>query len=1044
MTGFEVQDPILNSPYDEPQEYWRIVEGETPQRVNGRRPAMYFYRPPGTFSEGSGAGTAIELKLVNRIRDRLSEWRELALKGEGGVTRTTMELLNYWRREGRETRLFFAQLEAAETIIFLLEARQDFRQGIDVPLDEPTPQQRADGATAFRRYATKMATGSGKTTVMAMLAAWSILNKVNNRGDSRFSDAILVNCPNITIKNRLRELDPAEGEASVYRTRDLVPPHLMPALSQGRVFVTNWHIFERQTIHVGGVPARVSKVGVQLKTTESITIGPKTTTARGIRYLTEADLRRQIDLDLLKVIEEDRDKKGNLRKVKVESFRYVESDSKWQERVLGQEIGAKQNILVMNDEAHHAYRIQPAEPDKQVNLFEDEEETEEDQVFIREATVWVEGLDRINRLRGINFCVDLSATPFFLAKVGKDANRPFPWVVSEFGLTDAIESGLTKIPQLAVRDTSGDEIPGYFNIWQWIIPKLTPAERGGRKGSPKPEAILKWANHPIAMLGGLWEEVRTEWTKDSEDLRPPVFILVCKNTKIAKVVYDWLALDERPAGIPPANMPGFRNTDNQNNTIRVDTKVIQETDTEGAKSDEMRWMRLTLDTVGKTHWPADRQGRPIFPDGFEEMAQKLGRPVHPPGRDVRCIVSVGMLTEGWDCNTVTHIIGLRPFMSQLLCEQVVGRSLRRANYVVDPETEKFPEEVAKVFGVPFEVVPFKASPVGPGKPREKRHHVHAIPGKLKYRIEFPRVEGYTQAIRNQVTVDWDSESAVPLDPMNIPPEVQMKAALPANSGRPSLSGPGKLEDISLNPFRSQRRKQELVFELATSLTRDYVTQKENELPPHVLFPQLVKIADRYLTEKVRVSPPADLMDVFLSPYYGWVIERLVQAIRPDIEKGETPEIPKYERHREPGSTEEVDFWTSRDVREIEKSHLNYAVADTKKWEQSGIYYIDTHPLTSAFVKNSGLGFAIPYFHNGQPHDYMPDFIIRLKLDSEQQRYLILETKGFDPLEDVKKAAAERWTKAVNVDGKFGHWQYAIARKPEEVREKINRAVDSLE
>nr|MBC8393563.1 type III restriction endonuclease subunit R [Deltaproteobacteria bacterium] len=564
------------------------------------------------------------------------------------------------------------------------------------------------------------------------------------------------------------------------------------------------------------------------------------------------------------------------------------------------------------------------------------------------------------------------------------------------------------------------------------------------KGSPKPEAILKWANHPIAMLGGLWEEVRTEWTKDSEDLRPPVFILVCKNTKIAKVVYDWLALDERPAGIPPANMPGFRNTDNQNNTIRVDTKVIQETDTEGAKSDEMRWMRLTLDTVGKTHWPADRQGRPIFPDGFEEMAQKLGRPVHPPGRDVRCIVSVGMLTEGWDCNTVTHIIGLRPFMSQLLCEQVVGRSLRRANYVVDPETEKFPEEVAKVFGVPFEVVPFKASPVGPGKPREKRHHVHAIPGKLKYRIEFPRVEGYTQAIRNQVTVDWDSESAVPLDPMNIPPEVQMKAALPANSGRPSLSGPGKLEDISLNPFRSQRRKQELVFELATSLTRDYVTQKENELPPHVLFPQLVKIADRYLTEKVRVSPPADLMDVFLSPYYGWVIERLVQAIRPDTAKGETPEIPKYERHREPGSTEEVDFWTSRDVREIEKSHLNYAVADTKKWEQSAIYYIDTHPLTSAFVKNSGLGFAIPYFHNGQPHDYMPDFIIRLKLDSEQQRYLILETKGFDPLEDVKKAAAERWTKAVNVDGKFGHWQYAIARKPEEVREKINRAVDSLE
>ena len=1018
MTGFEVQEPILNSPYEEPQEHWRIVEGESSQRVEGRRPAMYFYRPPGPVSGGEGIGTAIELKLVNRIRDRLSEWRPLALKGEGGVTRTTMELLNYWRRDGRETRLFFAQLEAAETLIFLTEARQDFLQGIHVPLDEPTPQQKVEGATAFRRFATKMATGSGKTTVMAMVAAWSIINKINNRGDGRFSDIVLVVCPNITIKSRLRELDPAEGEASVYRTRDLVPPHLLSTLSQGRVLVTNWHVFERQTIQVGGVPARVSKVGVPLRTTETITIGPKTTTARGIRYLTESDLRRQIDLGLLKIFDEERDKRGNLKKVKVVSSRYVESDTKWLERVLGREIGGKKNIIVMNDEAHHAYRIPPVEPDEQHSLFEDAEETNLEQEFVREATVWVEGLDRINRLRGVNFCIDLSATPFYLSSVGKDANRPFPWAVSDFGLTDAIESGLTKIPQLAVRDTSGNEIPGYFNIWHWIIPKLTPAERGGRKGSPKPEAILKWANHPVAMLGGLWEETKDEWEQNLDDTRPPVFIIVCKNTKIAKVIYDWLALDERPAGIPPANLQGFRNTNDQTNTIRVDTKVVQETDTEGAKSDEMRWMRLTLDTVGKIHWPSDRQGRPIYPEGFGELAQKLDRPLHPPGRDVRCIVSVGMLTEGWDCNTVTHIIGLRPFMSQLLCEQVVGRGLRRTNYTPGPDG-KFTEEVAKVFGVPFEIVPFKASAGG------------------------PRVEGYTQAIRNRVTVDWDSEAAVPLDPLNIPPEVQMKASLPSNSGRPSLSGPGKLEDVSLNPFRAQRRKQELIFELAASLTREYESQKQSELSSHVLFPQLVIMVERYLNEKIVVNPPADLMDVFLSPYYGWVIERLVNAVRPDTSQGEAPEIPKYERHRQPGSTDEVDFWTSRDVREIENSHLNYAGADTRRWEQSAIYYIDTHSATAAFVKNAGLGFAIPYFHNGQPHDYMPDFIIRLKTDSEEPYHLIIETKGFDPLEGVKKAAAERWVKAVNADGNFGHWQYSIVRKPEKVIEELNKALANI-
>jgi len=231
-----------------------------------------------------------------------------------------------------------------------------------------------------------------------------------------------------------------------------------------------------------------------------------------------------------------------------------------------------------------------------------------------------------------------------------------------------------------------------------------------------------------------------------------------------------------------------------------------------------------------------------------------------------------------------------------------------------------------------------------------------------------------------------------------------------------------------------------VFELATTLTKEYVALGDNELSPHVLFPQLIKIVRRYLDKKIFVRPPADLMDIFLSPYYGWVIENLVQAIQPDISRGEAPEVPKYERHRKPGSTDEVDFWTSREVREVDKSHLNYVVADTKKWEQSAAYFIDTHPLTDSFVKNSGLGFAIPYFHNGLSHDYVPDFIVRLETETEAENYLIIETKGFDPLEGVKSAAAIRWVKAVNEDGKFGRWQYAVARKPENTIEQINQAV----
>ena len=266
-----------------------------------------------------------------------------------------------------------------------------------------------------------------------------------------------------------------------------------------------------------------------------------------------------------------------------------------------------------------------------------------------------------------------------------------------------------------MRDTTGREIPSYFNIWQWILPQLTAAERGAGRANPSPAAILKWANVPIAMLGGLWEELRHEWVAQQDELRPPVFILVCKNTKIAKVVYEWLAEDRPPTGIPSAGLEGLRNTDSKVRTIRVDSNVVHETDSGQAKSDDLRWMRFTLDTVGKLDWPRDRQLRPLYPEGFEELATKLKRPLHPPGRGVRCIVSVGILTEGWDCNTVTHIVGLRPFMSQLLCEQVVGRGLRRASYEVG-EDGKLTEEVAKVFGVPFEIIPFKQSPIGRRSP----------------------------------------------------------------------------------------------------------------------------------------------------------------------------------------------------------------------------------------------------------------------------------------------------------------------------------------
>jgi type III restriction enzyme len=1047
MSGFivaEVQEPIQNKPFEKPTRYWYIREGETPVLKEGRRrPSVVF--PPRDQKEpwktdekllkpSSEYPSGYELALVNLIRERLEAWQA---QGYPGVSRTTLELIQWWTRDGREKRLFFAQLEGALAVVFLTEARADFLQGISIPRDEPSDDRKAEGYTGFHRYACKMATGTGKTTVMGMLCAWSILNKVNNRSDGRFSDVALVVCPNVTIRQRLEELKPENGDASVYRTRDLVPPHLMPLLTQGKVLVTNWHVFEPQTMQSGGVSGKVIKAGVPIRVRETINIASKTTTARNKRYLSLKDYQRQKDAGILNVIGEENDPEGNLKKVVVESTRYVESDTALLNRVLGRDIGGKQNILVLNDEAHHAYRIRrdEPEPDEEDEFGEDEEAEE----FFKEATVWIDGLDKIHKLRGINVCIDLSATPYYLGRVGQETNKPFPWVVSDFGLIDAIEAGLVKIPQLAVRDTVGDDVAAYFNIWKWIIEqKLTAQEKGGRKGQVKPEAIIKFAHHPIGILAGEWEKTRKEWEEAGTDSRPPVFILVCKNTNIAKVFYEWLAHDVKPVGIPASKIEGFRNRNGQFYTIRVDSKVVHETDTGEAKNDESRWMRLTLDTVGRTDWPRDRQGRPIFPEGFEELAKKLERPLHPPGRDVRCIVSVGMLTEGWDCSTVTHIIGLRPFMSQLLCEQVVGRGLRRSRYEIG-ENGKFTEEVAQVLGVPFEVIPFKASKTGAPAPRVKKYHVHAVPQRAEFEIQFPRVEGYTQAIRNKITVDWASVPSLTLQPDQIPPEVQAKGLNINTSGKLSLSGPGKISDVSLKEFRARRRIQELVFDLAKALTSDCIAQSRCTIPSHVLFPQLVQIVWRYLKDKVEVRPPADLKDLFLAPYYGWIVEILLEALRPDTSEGEAPEVPRYESTRGPGTTADVDYWTSREAVEVLRSHVNYVVPDTKRWEQSAAYYIDKHPAVYSFVKNAGLGFAIPYLHNGQMHDYMPDFIIRLR--SETPVYVILETKGYDPLEEVKRHAAERWVAAVNADGKYGRWLYRLTKKTTEVSGIITAAAD---
>jgi len=702
--------------------------------------------------------------------------------------------------------------------------------------------------------------------------------------------------------------------------------------------------------------------------------------------------------------------------------RYVESDASIVARVLGRAKG-KQNILVLNDEAHHAYRIRrdtDSEEDA-LDLFGDDEQEQE---YVREATVWIEGLDRINALRGINLCVDLSATPYYLGRMGRDSGRPFPWLVSDFGLTDAIESGLVKVPQLAVRDNTGSERPKYHNLWRWIMSCLTPAERGGRRGSPKVEAVLKWAHQPLAMIAQDWERVRGEWAGTDES-RPPVLIIVCRDTKLAKAAYEWIAEGWSSVEVPPFAIESLRNAHGEVNTIRVDSKVVSETDSgavsSGAQGDLARWMRFTLDTVGRRQWPVDSQGRPVYPPEFEALAHKLERPLHPPGRDVRCIVSVGMLTEGWDANTVTHVVGLRPFQSQLLCEQVVGRALRRASYDVE-ETEsgpRFRDEAAQVLGVPFEIIPFKATGSAPPPPSSRRH-VRALPERAAFALRFPKVEGYTQAVRNRVAIDWDTVPELIIDPANIPPEVYMAGVLADTAGKVKPLVPGRTQELALAPYLASQPLQQRVFLAASALTRRYIDEWHSSVPAHVLFPQIARIVRRYADTKVRMI--GDLKDVsaaFVAPYYTQLIERILQNLQLDDGAGETPEVPRYARESS-GSTAAVDFWTGKDVRDTVKCHVNYLVADTKRWEQQAAQYLDGSQYVEAWVKNAGLGFGIPYEHDSMRHEYLPDFIVRMV--GRTDRFV-------DPLADVKRAAAERWVRAVNADGAWGEWHYRLVYQP---------------
>ena len=1035
-----VGEPILCSPYEEPTEHW-VYDLQTGQasRMPGRRPASYWFKVRSAAPQQLAMfaeEVREDLALVNALRQDVRHWRALNYEG---ATEVTKELLRYWQRDGRHRRLFFCQLEAAETVIFLNEIRlagkhlrfkpafgdEHLARLLDAPADPALPP--------LTRLGCKMATGSGKTVVMAMLLAWAFCNRARVPSDERFPNAALIVCPNLTIKERLQVLRP-EDPGNYYAAFDLVPSPMRPLLQQGRVLVTNWHLFAPESEHVEG----------------------------GRSYAVV--------------------NKG------------AESPEAFARRVLG-DLADRGPIMVLNDEAHHAWRPKNGDagsPPPGFGLEVGEAPSPgtrgqpgELQEELREATVWINGLDTINKAVGIRFCVDLSATPFYIFGSGYPEGSPFPWLVSDFGLVDAIESGIVKIPRLPVSDTTGRPEPEYFALWRHINANIQPGERlPGRARKPKPEAVYREAEPALRTLAGQWLE-RFKYIQEAtteQDKTPPVLIIVCDNTDIAEVFYRNISGEEE---VEVADDEGAGEHDDDRQDEDEQQRDDVDDDVGGHDGGEQAARRRAR--KGKKTRTVYGQGK-LFPEHFsnregfkptiridskllaeaesgtaaasrKEAAEQLRRIVATvgqkgePGEQVRCVVSVAMLNEGWDAHNVTHILGVRAFGSQLLCEQVVGRGLRRMSYDVDPATGRLTPEYVDIYGVPFSLIPFKGRQAEKQALEDKpKNHVRALEERAAYEMRFPVVEGYAFALRrNVITADIDAMAPLHIEPEHEPTAVFVKPRVGYQLGAPTLAGPGEFEEQNRQAYYASTHLQTIEFEIARQVVFALVGDHQHAPDPrgnarlrlqsrHQLFPQVLRLVHAYVRRKVHWHG-VDPCELGHEKYVQRVVERLLAAIHPDDSQGEPPLMPILNRYKPIGTTAEVDFITVRPCFVTSHSHINLVVADTAAWEQSATFRLEQAALAGTvkfYARNDQLGLTIPYQYMNVNHYYEPDYLVRLRNDLT----VLLEIKGLETDQDrAKHEAARRWVLAVNNWGELGEWRFHVCRDPQMLGLELKRVAE---
>ena len=910
---------IINKPYAEPKCYWRYNrETRKFSREPGRRPAGYLIASANskTFDD---PGVFVEIPLVNQIRPRVKEWRDA---GYPGVTSITKRLLEHWTdpEEFENRRFFFCQLEAAETLIWLSEASASEKVGIDVP---------GDGG-AFRRLCAKMATGTGKTVVMAMVIAWHILNKVTYPQDTRFAKNVLVVAPGLTVRSRLAVLEPSHAE-NYYEAFRIVPPPLLDRLRQGRVIVRNWHV---------------------------------------LNWETEDQITRKRSVD----------KRG------------AKSDEAYVRDVLGDMARAK-NLLVINDEAHHAWRV-PAESKVKGVAKAD----------IEEATKWVGGLDRIHRARGILTCYDFSATPF--APSGKTSSDEalFDWIVSDFGLNDAIESGLVKTPRVVVRDDAMPDAKTYKSRLYHIYNDPEVRDDLNRKAKPE-EPLPDLVVNGYYLLGYDWRETARDW-QASRAATPPVLITVANRTETAarvrhaferkRILIDELCDAERTLHIDSRVLK--RAEESEEPIAQIASNGDDDSGRKLTAAERAEWLRLIVDTIGK-------QGQ--------------------PGEQVQNVISVGMLSEGWDAKTVTHIMGLRAFTSQLLCEQVVGRGLRRTSYEVNEDSGMFEPEYVNIFGVPFTFLPHESDDSGAPKPQPHKTPVEPVADKAAFEIRWPNVVRIEHVYRNRLSLDW--ERVEPLE-LNAADTAQVAELAPIVDGKPDVS---KLSSIDLEDLTREYRTQKIVFETASEVFDLMQVSWSGDRVS--LIAQLVKLIEQFVSsDKLLIAPPLFYQDSIARRLMVTLnMTKVVQHIR-DVLRDENVERtePVFDRDHPIRSTANMATWyTGKPCHLADRSHINMCVYDST-WEASEAFELDRNPLVDAWVKNDHLGFEVLYVYRGVVRKYRPDFIIRLKTGG----MLVLETKGQrDTQSDSKRRALEQWTRAVNQHGGFGRWCSDISYNPRDVR-----------